>query len=67
MAEIPKITNDKLFMAKVYEALCVATNFQIGRKSMIINDGYVYITNSNDDWAFKVEFVKNNSTMSYRG
>jgi hypothetical protein len=53
-------------MAKIYEALVLATDFQIGRKSMIVNDGYVYITNSNDDWAFKVEFVRNNSTMSYK-
>jgi hypothetical protein len=66
MADFPKITNEKLFMEKIYEALVLATDFQIGRKSMIVNDGYVYITNSNDDWAFKVEFIRNNSTMSYK-
>jgi hypothetical protein len=62
MAEFPKITNDKLFMAKIYEALCTATNFQIGNKSMMINDGYVLILNANKDWMCKVEFVKNNAT-----
>ena len=67
MAEIPKITNDKLFMAKIYEALVLATDFQIGRKSMIINDMYMYIPNNNGDWAVKVEIVKNNSTISYEG
>jgi hypothetical protein len=67
MAESPKITNDKLFIAKIYEALILATDFQIGRKSMIINDGYVYIPNNNGDWAVKVEIVKNNSTISYEG
>ena len=61
MAEFPKITNDKLFMAKIYEALCTATNFQIGSKSMMINDGYVLILDANKDWICKVQFVKNNT------
>ncbi len=61
MADFPRITNDKWFMAKIYEALCTATNFKIGGKSMIINDGYVLILDANKDWMCKVEFVKNNA------
>jgi hypothetical protein len=59
MAEFPKITNDKLFMAKIYEALVLATDFQIGSGAIIVNDGLVRIPNMVGDYAVKVEFVKN--------
>jgi hypothetical protein len=59
MAKSPKITNDKLFMAKIYEALVLATDFQIGSGAIIVNDGLVRIPNKVGDYAVKVEFVKN--------
>lgn len=59
MAEIPKITNNELFMAKIYEALILATDFQIGSEAIIVNDGLVRIPNIVGDYAVKVEFVKN--------
>ncbi|SFA76275.1 hypothetical protein SAMN05216587_101659 [Selenomonas ruminantium] len=59
MAESPKITNSELFMAKFYEALVMATDFQIGRGAIIMNDGLVRIPNIVGDYAVKVEFVKN--------
>jgi hypothetical protein len=62
MAESPKITNEKLFMAKIYEALIMATDFQIGRGAIIVNDGLVRIPNIVGDYSVKVEFVKNKGT-----
>ena len=59
MAEFPKITNEKLFMAKIYEALIMATDFQIGSGAIIVNDGLVHIPNVVGDYAAKFEFVKN--------
>lgn len=59
MAEHPKITNSELFMAKIYEALIMATDFQIGSGAIIVNDGLVRIPNIVGDYAVKVEFVKN--------
>ena len=59
MEKSPKITNDKLFMAKIYEALVLATDFQIGSGAIIVNDGLVRIPNIVGDYAVKVEFVKN--------
>ena len=61
MADFPKITNEKLFMAKFYEALVMATDFQIGSGTLIINGGLVYIPNATGDCVVKVEFVKNSS------
>ena len=58
MAKSPKITNDKLFMAKIYEALVLATDFQIGSEAIIVNDGLVHISNVAGDYAAKFEFVK---------
>jgi hypothetical protein len=58
MAEFPKITNEKLFMAKIYEALIMATDFQIGSGAIIVNDGLVHIPNAVGDYAVKFEFVK---------
>ena len=52
MAKSPRITNDKLFMAKIYEALILATDFQIGKGAIIVN-------NMVGDYAVKVEFVNN--------
>jgi hypothetical protein len=62
MAKSPKIINDKLFMAKIYEALVLATDFQIGSGAIIVNDGLVRIPNTVGDYAVKVEFVKNQGT-----
>jgi hypothetical protein len=59
MAEYPKITNNELFMAKIYEALILATDFQIGSGAIIVNDGLVRIPNMVGDYAVKNEFVKN--------
>jgi len=59
MAKFPKITNSELFMAKIYEALIMATDFQIGSGAIIVNDGLVRIPNITGDYAVKVEFVKN--------
>jgi len=59
MAKFPKITNNELFMAKIYEALIFATDFQIGSEAIIVNDGLVRIPNKGGDYAVKVEFVKN--------
>lgn len=59
MAKSPRITNDKLFMAKIYEALILATDFQIGKGAIIVNDGLVRIPNMVGDYAVKVEFVNN--------
>ena len=59
VAEFPKITNSELFMAKIYEALVLATDFQIGSGAIIVNDGLVHIPNIVGDYAVKVEFVKN--------
>ncbi len=56
---MPKITNDELFMAKIYEALILATDFRIGEGAIIVNDGLVRIPNIVGDYALKVEFVKN--------
>jgi hypothetical protein len=58
MAERPKITNSELFMAKIYEALIMATDFQIGSGAIILNDGLVRIPNAIGDYAVKIEFVK---------
>ena len=59
MAEFPKITDDALFMAKIYEALVLATDFQIGSGAIIVNDGLVRIPNRGGDYAVRFEFVKN--------
>ena len=59
MAKFPKITNNELFMAKIYEALILATDFQIRSEAIIVNDGLVRIPNKGGDYAVKVEFVKN--------
>lgn len=59
MAEFPKITNEKLFMAKIYEALVLATDFQIGSGAIVVNDWLVCIPNMTGDYAVKFEFVKN--------
>ena len=59
MAEFPRITNDKLFMAKIYEALVLATDFQIGSGAIIVNDGLVRIPNRSGDYVVRFEFVKN--------
>lgn len=60
MAEIPKpkITNNELFIAKIYEALVLATDFQIGSEAMIVNNGLVHIPNIFGDYAVKIEFVE---------
>ena len=60
MTEIPKpkITNNELFIAKIYEALVLATDFQIGRESMIVNNGLVHILDRFGDYAVKIEFVE---------
>ena len=55
----PKITNDKLFMTKIYEALIIATDFQIGSGAIIVNDGLVRIPNTGGDYAVRFEFVRN--------
>lgn len=59
MAKFPKITNSELFMAKIYEALVLATDFQIGSRAIIVNDGLVRIPNRSGDYAVRFEFVKN--------
>lgn len=60
MAKFPKITNSELFMVKIYEALVLATDFQIGSgKAIIVNDGLVRIPNKGGDYALTVKFVKN--------
>jgi hypothetical protein len=59
VAEFPKITNEKLFMAKIYEALIMATDFRVGRRAIIVNGGLVHIPNAVGDYAVKFEFVKN--------
>jgi hypothetical protein len=59
MAKFPKITNSELFMAKIYEALIMATDFQIGNGAIIVNDWLVRIPNKGGDYAVKIEFVKN--------
>jgi hypothetical protein len=46
-------------MAKIYEALVLATDFQIGSGAIIVNDGLVRIPSKVGDYAVKVEFVKN--------
>jgi hypothetical protein len=46
-------------MAKIYEALVLATDFQIGSGAIIVNDGLVRIPNIVGDYAVIVEFVKN--------
>ena len=60
MTEIPKpkITNNELFIAKIYEALVLATDFQSGRESMIVNNGLVHIPDRFGDYAVKIEFVE---------
>ena len=57
--KFPKITNEKLFMAKIYEALVMATDFHIGSGTLIVNDVLVYIPSTTGDYVVKVEFVKN--------
>ena len=59
MADFPKITNEKLFTAKIYEALVMATDFQIGSGTLIVNGRLVRIPSAIGDYAVKVEFVKN--------
>lgn len=59
MAKSPKITNEKLFMVKIYEALVLATDFQIGSGAIVVNDGLVRIPNKVGDYAVRIEFVKN--------
>ncbi len=59
MSEFPKITNEKLFMTKIYEALILATDFQIGSEAIIVNDGLVHIPNIVGDYAVTIKFVKN--------
>lgn len=62
MAKHPKITDEGLFMSKIYEALILATDFQIGSEAMIVNNGLVRIPNVAGDYALKVEFVRNQGT-----
>ena len=59
MAYFPKITNEKLFVAKIYEALVMATDFQIGIETLIVNGRLVRITSATGDFVVKVKFVKN--------
>lgn len=58
MADFPKITNEELFMAKIYEALVMATDFQIGSGTLIVNGGLVYIPSATGDYVVNIEFVK---------
>lgn len=60
MAKIPKpkITNNELFIAKIYEALVLATDFQIGSEAMIVNNGLVHIPNTFGDYAVKLSLLK---------
>ena len=60
MTEIPKpkITNNELFIAKIYEALVLATDFQIGNEVLIADNGIVHIPNIFGDYAVKIEFVE---------
>ena len=60
MTEIPKpkITNNELFIAKIYEALVLATDFQIGSGAMIVDNGIVHIPNTFGNYAVKIEFVE---------
>ena len=59
MAYFPKITNEKLFVAKIYEALVMATDFQIGSGTLIVNDWLVRIPSAIGDYVVEVKFVKN--------
>lgn len=60
MTEIPKpkITNNELFIAKIYEALVLATDFQIGNEVMIVDKGLVRIPNIFGNYVVKIEFVE---------
>ena len=46
-------------MAKIYEALVMATDFQIGSETLIVNGRLVRIPSATGDYVVKVEFVKN--------
>jgi hypothetical protein len=46
-------------MAKIEEALILATDFQLGKGARIVNDGLVLIHNMTGDYTVKVELVKN--------
>ena len=59
MAKPPKITNNDLFMAKIEEALILATDFQLGKGARIVNDGLVLLHNKTGDYTVKIELVKN--------
>ena len=58
VAYFPKITNEALFIAKIYEALVMATDFQIGSETLIVNGRLVRISSATGDYAVKVKFVK---------
>ena len=64
MMERPTITNDALFLIKVFELLREATTFKPSNETFLYKDQFFTVVDESGKWKVKVEFQKNNSTMS---
>ena len=61
--EHPQITNDALFLLKIFDALRSATTFQPSNDTFLYKDEYFIVNDISGEWKVKVEFIKNNSTL----
>ena len=62
MNEHPKITNDALFVVKVFELLREATTFKPSNETFLCKDQFFTVIDESGKWKVKVEFQENNST-----
>ena len=60
--EHPTITNDALFLIKIYEALREATTFQPSNEPFLCKDEFMVIPDVSGKWKARIEFIENNST-----
>ena len=60
--ERPTITNEEMFMAKIYELISLSTNFKPGDIAFMLGDSCVTMLDKDKKWRLKFEFQKNNST-----
>ena len=58
----PVITDEGLFIAKIFEALLTATDFKPGKGTYMYKDKFVVIPDDTGRWKCKVEFFENTMT-----
>ncbi len=64
--ERPKITDDAKFIAKIYEALVTATDFQPGEGTYMYKDWFIVIPDATGRYKCKVGFFENETTLDYK-